>query len=71
MNGINEIRKANFKKETAKEFSYTALRHGGVIVRRRTDVKTLDGPQATEFLTKAKDAEGAYLRNLISNVFDS
>ena len=66
MDHINSIRANNLKAATAKEYSYTALRHGGVIVRRRNEVKTLDGPEATAFLQKARDAEGAYLRNLIS-----
>ena len=71
MNGINEIKRANQATATSKEFSYTALRHGGAIVRRRNEVRTVDGPAATEFLTKIRDASPHRVRHLISELIEA
>ena len=66
MQGINEIRRANYGRTTDKDASYTALRHGGVIVRLRDKTRTIDGPVATELLTKLRDASPARRRELIA-----
>lgn len=73
MFGINEIRKQNNQRKTdldnSRDGTFCTLANGGVLIRSIRSSKTLDGPDAQEFLAKVKDKGTGYIKTVVAGYF--
>lgn len=73
MNGISEIRKINSQRkadlDNSRNGTFCTLANGGVLIRSIRSSKTLDGPDAQEFLAKVRDKGTGYIKTVVAGYF--
>lgn len=73
MYSLSTIRRINNQKQAdldnSRDGTFCTLSNGGVLIRSIRSSKTLDGPDAQEFLAKVRDKGTGYIKTVVAGYF--